>query len=323
MISFSPTQKDHKRDKQMNSPETIPYPEGPAALIEETMPCPLCHGLDQRIITRRREKSLRKCRSCRVTFLSPRPRSETLASYFDHEVARPFDSDSNRGRVLEKIAARIQRRKLTGTIVDVGCATGLFLGRFFSETQWRRHGVELSHSSAEAAELRGIKVSRGNIQGAGFATASVDVITVLDAFYYFPEPQCELTEFRRILKNDGILVLELPAATSRILRLSGLAGRWLSGIQRSLFDESDHLFYHTPESISRLLEANGFRIKEIVILPANRQDHWLRELLYRTYVLFSRALRLVTKSRIFLCPRFLVIAEKYHPSHVASITDHK
>ena len=136
------------------------------------------------------------------------------------------------------------------------------------------------------------------------------MITALDSFFYFRRPLSELANFRRLLRYDGLLVLEMPVAKSRILRLSGTAGKYLSGVTKSIFEESDHLFYFSPESTERLLKRGGFKVKEIVMLPANRQDHWVRDLGYRAYWRTSQLLRAITQSKVFLGPRFLVAAEK-------------
>ncbi len=288
------------------------------------VPCPLCFGPDQKLLFTYEGKSLRKCLQCGGSFLFPQPSSPDLAAYFqgDHvPVADPkFGSKSGRVRVLSWVADYIQSRKPAGTILDVGCATGLFLTRFFSEGLWQRFGVELSRWSAEQAAKNGVGVFCGNIQEAQLSAGSIDVISVLDAFYYFPRPHSELAEFRRLLKDDGLLVLEMPLATSRIWRLSGIFGKHLSGTSHPLLVTSDHLFYYNPKSVLRLLKQCGFRVQTMVCLPGNQQEHVLRDLLYRAYGLFSRSLQLLTCSQVFLGPRFLVLAGKdlgKTPSHGA------
>jgi hypothetical protein len=135
----------------------------------------------------------------------------------------------------------------------------------------------------------------------------------LDTFYYFPQPQSDLSVLRRVLKSDGLLVVELPLATSRIFRTSNWAGRLLSRTRRPLLESSDHLFYYTPKSISLLLRRCGFRIDAIVPLPGNKQESLLQDVLYKIYYLFSRALHFLSGSHIFLAPRFMVVAGKDVP----------
>jgi SAM-dependent methyltransferase len=212
--------------------------------------------------------------------------------------------------VLSQIADDILARKDAGTILDVGCATGLFLADFAHKLDWRARGVELTLPAAEQARRRGIQVHVGDTRSASFGANSFDVITVLDTFYYFPHPAAELGEFGRILKPDGFLALELPWAHSRIWQRHSMTGKILNRHRVPLLESSDHLFYYTPKSVSRLLAGCGFVVQAIRPLPANRQESRPRDFLWRTYAFFSRLLWRMSFGGIFLGPRFLVVAEK-------------
>jgi SAM-dependent methyltransferase len=216
----------------------------------------------------------------------------------------------NRERVLSRIANYICTQKRTGRILDVGCATGFFLKRFFSGPDWQMWGVELSISKAKKARQRGVTVHNGTIRDAEYPQNCFDVITILDAFYYFPQPQSDLEKLRNVLGPEGMLVIELPFAKSRIWRTSGRLGRLLSGTRLPLLRTSDHLFFYDPKSLSSLLCSCGFRVRTIKQLPANRQERPLRNLIYGCYSLFSFFLSCTSGSRIILGPRFLIVAQK-------------
>jgi SAM-dependent methyltransferase len=284
--------------------------------IRETLSCPLCSGLGQRNLAEYKGKFLRKCLNCGGSYVFPQPSPEDLVTHFhkDHfptdEKDMVSDFEMNREKVLSNIADFIQRRRRRGKILDVGCATGLFLARFFQTPDWETSGVELAPIAAEKAAEKGVRVYLGDIHQAHFAEGSFDVITVLDAFYYFRDPGRELSEFRRVLAPDGLLVLELPLATSRIWRTSRPLGRLLSGTRRPLLQSSDHLFYFTPKSVELLLARCGFRVEDILPLPGNRQVHLPRDLAVRAYSLASSLLHRASGARIFLGPRFLVAAAK-------------
>jgi len=196
-----------------------------------------------------------------------------------------------------------------GTILDVGCATGLFLAGFLRNPRWQAWGIELSPWTGEQARRNGILVHIGDTHSANFAAGSFDVITVLDAFYYFSHPAWELAEFRRILKREGLLVLELPWANTRIWRRK-LGSKLLSNNHTPLLRSSDHLYYYTPQSVSLLLEKNGFAVETIRPLPANRQERTARDFLGKTYSFLSQMLWRLSASTIFLGPRFMVVARK-------------
>lgn len=284
------------------------------AVTREAPGCPMCSGLGQKNLAEYKGKFLRKCLDCGGGYVFPQPSPAELLAHFQEDRTDEKDLqckfELNREKVLSRVADYIQRRRQRGTILDVGCATGLFLARFLRDPGWDAWGLELTPSVAEKAAERGIRIFRGGIEEAHFDQNSFDVISVLDAFYYFPQPDRELAEFRRVLRPDGLLVLELPLATSRIWRTSKTLGRLLSGSRRPLLQSSDHLFYFTPRSIALLLERCGFRVEEILPLPGNRQAHLPRDLAVRAYSLGSSLLHRALGASVFLGPRFLVAAVK-------------
>jgi SAM-dependent methyltransferase len=163
----------------------------------------------------------------------------------------------------------------------------------------RREGHSQGNQSPPGKHLRG-----------EFPDGFFDVVSVIDTFYYFMKPQLELAEFRRVLKPDGMLVLELPLGASRVWRTSNQLGKLLSGVRRHLIESSDHLFYYNPKSIKFFLEKYGFNVQTVLPLPGNRQQRFVRNLIYRVYSLVSLGLHSVSRSNLFLGPRFLVVAHK-------------
>ena len=277
--------------------------------------CPLCSGVELKPVAAHKSKRLMKCVQCGASFLLPQPTPAALNAHFEDpqelsESNWEAKFERNREQVLARVARCIHSAKKGGRILDVGCANGFFLARFFSPENWDICGLDLSARAIEMAVSKSIRAHQGNIFSAAFPAASFDVITVIDTFYYFLQPQRELAAFHRLLESNGLLVLELPLAESRIWRTSRRLGRLLSSARRQLLQTSDHLFYYNPRSITLLLEKCGFRVQAIVPLPGNRQEHLLRNLIYRTYSIFSLLLHWLSGSRIMLGPRFLVAAAK-------------
>jgi len=245
----------------------------------------------------------------------PQPSPAVLVNHFQAGglvAIDDFDThfQLNRRPVLSQVVNYIRSRKDEGSLLDVGCANGFFLADFAKNSKWIACGVELSPAAAEEARRCGVRVQVGDTRSAKFKDQSFDVITVLDAFYYFPNPASELAEFRRILKQDGFLALELPWANTRVWQRAAITRELLNGSSIPLLQSSDHLFYYTPKSVTRLLEQCGFSVQAIRPLPANRQKGPVRESLWRTYSLFSRLLWRLSGGSIFLGPRFLVVAGK-------------
>lgn len=271
--------------------------------------CPVCSGKDQDVCLRGADRLLKKCRSCGVYFLEPRPTDAKLNVFFSETYIsgnRRLDQfGRNRYGVLQRIAAAIQEKKASGAILDVGCAGGYFLNTFFNESGWRKCGVELSRFAAEQASRSGIEVHVGDIHSATY-NQSFDIVAVLDTVYYFPNPRRELVRIRDILKPDGILAVETPLAHTRIWRNHGWLAR-LFHTSRTILRHDDLLLYD-PKSLCFLLNQSGFRISRIDPLPGNEQDTLLLAILYRCFFYMARLIWVLSLKRWMIAPRFLVLA---------------
>lgn len=119
-----------------------------------------------------------------------------------------FKGHGERLPVFEEILTAVQRHHGPGRILDVGCGTGGLLlaarARGFSPL-----GVELSHAAREHARCKsGLDVRLGTVTEQHFDDHSFDVITALEVIDYPRNPIDELREYRRILAQDGVLVVE-------------------------------------------------------------------------------------------------------------------
>lgn len=255
---------------------------------------------------------LKRCPTCDVSYLVPRPTRKEVVEYFSRQFFPSQEkleaaSGPNRDRIFRKEAAFIKARKRGGRILDIGCAGGYFLGTYFDNPSWDKRGVDLSRLAAVRASERGISVQVGELDSANFETASFDVVTILDTFYYFPDPRRELGIVKRILKSDGLLLLEIPLAESRFRRTTGWIGHITEGDHFAI-RKSDHLFFYSRQSIDWVLKDAGFKRTALEPLPANRQDKVIRNLLYQGYYAFSWMAWLLSSSRVLMAPRFLVAA---------------
>jgi len=274
--------------------------------------CPLCSGRKPLIILEGMSRSLVKCSHCGVAYLCPQPPESERVDFFSEEyISTDEDVEVRFGtrpqKSLSKVARYIHKRKIHGRILDLGCAGGHFLDAFFHAPDWDKWGVDLSKFAAQTAMTKSIRMHTGDIHSASLPPFSFDVVTVLDTFYYFPQPRRELEAIRKILKPDGLLVLVLTSARSHIWRNTGWRTRVLGGSQGSLF-ESHHVFFYDPPAIRDTLSRSGFRIDSIHPLPAIDQGSFLRNGLAAGYFAMSVAGWCLSGARLMLGPRFFVAA---------------
>ena len=101
---------------------------------------------------------------------------------------------------------------------------------------------------------------------------SVDVVTEFHVFEHISDPLDHLCHARRVLRPDGMLVLEVPHASDFLLTFLGVESF------RAFTVWSEHLVLHTRSSLRRLLEVAGFG--RIVVAgfqryPLANHLHWL------------------------------------------------
>lgn len=201
-----------------------------------------------------------QCRKCGLQYLNPRLRFDLILNGYSAGTDERFVSQvAARERTFAKYLDFIERIKPDkGYILDVGTAGGSFLG-VAKERGWQIAGCEPSHWLSEWGSNRyGIKIHTGTIFDMKLEDAFFDVITLWDVIEHTPDAKATLVECRRVLKPNGVLLINYPDIGSVVARLMGR--KWV-------FLLSVHLYYFTLETIQKLLSLTGFQ-------TVNHQRHW-------------------------------------------------
>jgi SAM-dependent methyltransferase len=257
-------------------------------------------------------RKLVKCRACGVTFLDPQPDAQQISDHLTHNyITKDAHVDVNFGRlresVLSRVAAEILRRKSQGRILDVGCAGGYFLSRYFSSPAWELFGAEPSQFASGRASEKGLTVYRGQLLEIDLPSNSFDVVTIFDTLSYFRAPHHELRAIRRAMRLNGLLVVEQPFSTTHVWRHATKLGRLLGGVPMSLLENGQNFLYD-PRSMHSLLGESGFHVVDIETLPGNKQRDLFRDFLFASYYTASRTVWHVSAHRLVLGPNFVVFA---------------
>lgn len=169
-------------------------------------------------------------------------------------------------RDFRKGLSLIEQYKGRGKLLDVGCALGVFL-YLARERGWEVYGVDISRYAARyAREVLGLEVFAGELEEAQFPDKWFDVITLWDVLEHFPDPSHQLQEILRVLKDDGIILMNAPNEEGLLRLLAGmifrLSGGKISYPVRKLYHPF-HLHYFTQETLKALLEKNGFTLVQL------------------------------------------------------------
>ena len=202
-----------------------------------------------------------RCRQCGLIYLNPRPSRDEIGRHYpdDYEPFTRFSHDRSgpaarwsQTRYLDKRCKAVMRWKSSGRLLDVGCATGEFLARMM-KYGWQVQGVELSPTAAEAARREyGLDVLTGDLAQAQFPDRCFDVVTLWDVLEHLYDPVAELAEINRILRDDGLLVIELPNTRSFDAALFG--PYWIG------LDMPRHLYVFPPAPLKAMLKQGDFQI---------------------------------------------------------------
>lgn len=192
-----------------------------------------------------------KCRSCGLAYLFPKPDADYLhKAYETMEDSLYLAEEKGRAKSARLLLNKLSRIKKTGRLLDIGCASGIFLNEA-KKLGWDVYGVELSSWAVNyAKENFGIGIFRGNLKDAKFPAGYFDAIVMLDSIEHLMDPLGCLTEAGRVLRDDGLLFISTPDIGSL---LSRLMGRYWVGIKQS------HLYYFNKRIISKILNDIGFK----------------------------------------------------------------
>ena len=141
-------------------------------------------------------------------------------------------------------------------VLDIGCGGGATLHRMAEKvTSGHVTGVDYSDISVETSRRNNEKnirsgkmdVLEGSVENLPFADDSFDKIITVESFYFWPDPQENLKEVRRVLKEGGTFLLVADTYNKE-----GLDPKTLENICRF------HLFTPTAEEFRKLFEKAGF-----------------------------------------------------------------
>lgn len=167
---------------------------------------------------------------------------------FDHDLALA-------ARRLEHIKPFANRFDLD-SLLDVGCSNGAFVIAA-GEEGFQAFGFEVNEQIASYARRRGAKVMTHPeglralaLPGPGYA-----IITAHDVIEHFADPALELAEWRRLLRVNGLLVIDTPDVDCALAREKGPEYHHIR--------PDEHLFLLSERLLRALLSRTGFAVSHV------------------------------------------------------------
>ncbi len=243
----------------------------------ENVDCPICELDNSIFLWNKNHANYVKCMHCSLVYENPRLTSEELRSYYSNESYflsndkqdtssyTDYFSQCNIGLNKEyfSILQQYVQNKLSIKYLDIGCGPGTLV-KLASENGWDATGLEISKWAAEYARHNRINVIENNLQGANFSSDCFDLISMFDVLEHLPDPVSYVREIFRILKSQGIVIVETP-------NVGGFFSKYLYKQNSEIVKPRAHICLYSPSSIQHLFSKVDFSKIKINTFPYCRK----------------------------------------------------
>lgn len=197
-------------------------------------------------------QQLVKCSDCEMIYENPRFDAETIISGYMSSQESEHDSQYSM-RVKSFYLTLKKHAKLIpcqgSKVLDIGTAGGAFL-EAATQYGYDAYGMEPSADLVARGKSRGLKIEQGTIEHHNFEKKSFDMVCLWDVIEHLPDPKQSLVEIKKLLKPDGILLINYPDIGTWQAKLAGKKFWWILSV---------HLHHFTRKSITDLCAKTGFQ----------------------------------------------------------------
>ena len=238
--------------------------------------CPVCKSSNIRVVLSPKDHTVSgesfevwHCSECDFRFTQSIPTEEKIGRYYQSEEYISH-SNTNRG-IVNSLYQRVrnytlvQKRKLVqklsglqkGSILDIGCGTGEFLGAM-NNAGWTTLGLEPDEGAREQGRKHfGIQVEASeHLFELG---DQYDVISMWHVLEHVHRLDAYLEKIHQLLKDDGLFLIAVPNYQS--LDADHYQDFWAA------YDVPRHLYHFSAKAMGRLLGNHDFQIEAIRTMP--------------------------------------------------------
>lgn len=172
------------------------------------------------------------------------------AKSYDHSIYSMYPR-----KCYKHVIEEIQKREYV-KLLDVGCGTGEVLNRIATDSQ-KYYGLDISQNMLEKAKNKdnasNVTYILGDSEFLPFEDASFDMVTCVESFHHYPNPQNVMKEFKRVLRPRGCLII------CDMYRKAPL--RQFYNLLMKIVNTGDVKIY-TKREMRDMLERAGFRMTD-------------------------------------------------------------
>lgn len=148
-------------------------------------------------------------------------------------------------------------------ILDVGCGWAFVSGELAKRNEV--HGVDISPRLLALAAEKGLKTRRWDIrEGLPFPPNSFDIVLATEVLEHSFDTDALISEFSKVLRGGGILIVSVPNCCSLTSRVNVLLGRLPSYVEHHCrAGMAGHIRGYNLPAIQKQLKEHGFKIEKI------------------------------------------------------------
>jgi 2-polyprenyl-3-methyl-5-hydroxy-6-metoxy-1,4-benzoquinol methylase len=211
--------------------------------------CLICGSIEINPIKGYEKHYLSTCKKCKFVFVTKIPtHTELLEEYAKYSRSYAISHITmNRYDELLKV---FEKYKVNNNIIDVGAGDGHFIG-LAKKKGWNAFATEFDDISVQLCMEKEVIVHKGKLNTANYSKNYFDIIYSAEVIEHINNPQEEINNFRQILRTGGIVYITTPNYNSISRKI--LKSKW------NVFNYPEHLSYYTPNTLTKLFEAHGFK----------------------------------------------------------------
>lgn len=245
--------------------------------METIQHCLACQGQHFQTVQRTRammhpseeEFSFDQCQHCGLVFLNPRVEAEQLMEYYT-DYYLPYRGERAWGKYAKLVAnsqVKMDRQRVQlvnnfvplgsqSTIIDIGCGKPTFLEQLQQKYNCQVIGTDFSDEGwkTESGRFKKLDLRFGEIEQIELPPA--DVLTMWHYLEHDYTPATTLQHLHKNAQTSTHLIIEVPNYDSDSRKRFG---QYWAG-----WHTPRHTALYTPESITTLLENNGWKVRQVL-----------------------------------------------------------
>jgi len=232
--------------------------------VKHSIQCPLCGGSRQTLLCEFPEFSWLHC-ECGLIFSDREPEGALATEYEEEYFSNPSDArrayGSRTRRRISKSASQILdvlNHVPPGPLLDIGCSLGYTL-EAAQQLDLPATGVDISKHAVEICAGMGFPAKQAPMDDLPFPDDAFQLVMMKHVLEHTPDPRTALREIRRVMRPGAGFFIAVPHAGYRKARRDPCNARFYLPQHGGL----RHFVYYTPETLSRLLQEEGFKVARV------------------------------------------------------------